>query len=136
MSIRVGKGGSSIEMSSGLEDMVRRVLNESAPKVIETLERETAELRASAEASWPVGPDRGRRAHSRDLFDHGIRLPDGTTIEGFVSNSADYAWYIRTSRNGVNGNAFQKLVRRPARKMGKRIAEDLADELAALAGGV
>jgi hypothetical protein len=135
MSIKVGNKYASVEVSDELENMIKRVVSESAPTIIDRLEEVTTELREQAVPDWPVGRERGR-PHSKDLFESGVRLSGRTSIEGYVSNDAGYSWYIKPKSGPHAGKSvFTTLIRRPGRKAGKQLAADLASDIKKLAGG-
>jgi hypothetical protein len=118
-------------VSGHLEQAIRQTIQKLAPTVSRRMEDEAEEIRHEAEGRWPVGRERGR-PHSRDLFEHGLRI-DGSTLVAWVRNPADYLFYIKTYKNGLGGkSAFQELLRKPLKAAAGDVARDCADEIAAL----
>ena len=130
--MRVKAGGSSIDID-GIQEFVNRVVDQIAPTVRPALQETVETLKADASAKWPVGRERGRK-HSKDLFETDVRV-GRDVITARLSNSADYARYIKTKQNGLQGrSAYSKLLRTPARKKGKELGAALAEDIRKLAG--
>ena len=98
----------------------------------------------SAVAAAALGACRRRRHHRRgDRQDVG-RVPRPSrrlharrpvAVDVLVVNKADYIYKIKTEQNGINGHAWTKLLRTPARERAKKLGEELAEDLAKLAKG-
>lgn len=136
---RVTKGNAAIDSNDGIQKMVDRVIRELAPTVAPILDRAAAELEAGAVAAWPVGRERGR-PHSRDLFEEGLRFGGQDTIEAFVRNKADYAFFIKFKKrnlaSGLGGkSASVELLRKPLKAIAPRVAKEVAEAAGDLIGG-
>lgn len=129
----IGRGAVRIEVDDGIRDAMEHAIREAAPRTIEAIERELDRIVAEAAATWPVGRERdGReqgRPHSRDLFRVELRINPDLSVEGTIYNSADYAYKIKRKEDGRN--PWQEFVVKRVREAEGRIAEILADEIAA-----
>lgn len=127
--------GVAVELSSDPEALLRGMVQRLAPTVSGALERAADTLEASARGSWPVGKRRGRdvgRPHSRDMFTSALEVSP-SEIRGVVRNTAKYAYFIRSSQNGLGGkSAYVTLVRKPAQLAARALATELASDLARL----
>lgn len=130
----VQRGNVKIEVESGIDEMLERLIRDAAPRTIAALERELDAIVANAKANWPVGRERGR-PHSRDLFEITFRFDPGDfSVEATIYNRAvgDYAYKIKTV-TGVS--PWQEYVVKKVNEAEYRLAEILAEELAAVIDG-
>lgn len=134
MAITITKGSVSAKMSGGLAEAVKNALRKCDPVAVPIMERAIVTLQANAEAKWPKGRERGRE-HSKDMFENGLRTAsDG--VEAFLRNQADYAFYIKSDKNGLGGkSAFQVLLRKPLKESAASAAKEIAENVGALLGG-
>jgi len=132
-----------VEVGHELDDWVRRVARQAAPTVAPRMEQEVRELIEEIKKRWPVDPHgktrpgRIGRPHTRDGFRAVLTVTqDG--IEARITNDfgADYFYKIRSEQNDLEGKSpFVTLVRTPARKRAKALADDLSEDLVRMAGG-
>ena len=111
--------------------MVDRVLSsKGVRRVADRLEDGARDIYTQAREQWPV-----KSGRSRDALEYGLRIPDPTTLEAFVRNTASYWAYIR--KPWPDGNVFvaRELILKPGRKEARRIARAMRTELQNLAGG-
>jgi hypothetical protein len=129
--IWLGKGASQVQVDRSVARTIEHVLDVAHKKIADRLARAADRIGVPAEARWPVGRERNR-PHSADMFERGLRMPKAGVLEGFVQNTAKYAKYIRTMKGGLNGrSAMVELLRKPLKIEAKKVADDLAPELAA-----
>lgn len=114
-----GRGTMQVEVDDGTERLVRAALEQTAPTVVREIERRVDQVIADARSAWPV-----RTGRSRAALVSGLRLPDADTVEGFVRNDVDYAFYIKGRQQGGK-STYVELVRKPMR----RAADDIVAEL-------
>lgn len=134
--IRFGAGAASIEIGGHWAEQIRQAVDRLAPDLGATLEAEANKIRTDAVRRWPIGKDQIRKGkklpHSIDLFWSGLRI-NPPFVEGFVSNSAPWFYYIRSMKGGLNGkSASVELVRKPMRKRAQPLARELADQIRGL----
>ncbi len=139
----ISRGNVTVEVESGIDAMVERLVREAAPRTIAALEAELDKIVDEARAEWPVGREReGRekgRPHSRDLFTVTLRFDPGAfAVEAVIENTAgrgtssgDYAYKIKSG--GIS--PWQVHVVRKVKAAEKRLAEILAEEMAAVLDG-
>lgn len=154
--IRIGSGSSYVYLEDGQAAAFERVLREIAPQVTAELEMAAQRVATDAAEEWPVSPDSGpprktkagtpdkrslrrgaakNKVHSKDLFEVGIEV-NGNTIGVYVTNTADYAYYIKSYQGKLYGRSpWVELVRKPGVKLKKELAVKLQDELIKLAKG-
>ncbi len=134
--IVVGSGKSQVTISPEMSLMVERILKQTSPKILDRLEDTVDAIEANAVAKWPVGKDRKGREHSKDLFEKALRIAGTDAIEANLTNTADYSYMIKSQKNGLGGKSpYQELMRKPAIEAGEKLAEVLAADIAAIAGG-
>jgi hypothetical protein len=125
--ITFGKGNTSIVMDDTTANLVRRVVDDVAPGVMEALEREAEGLYQQAYAKWPVGPVKPERngVHSRDTLGYDVQIDPGlTVIRARVYCTAEWARYIKPK--GMGGkSAFVEFLRKPVRLRAKILAKEL-----------
>lgn len=115
----VGSGSLRLKVTDPFRDIAIRAVREMAPNTLRILESYVDKLVADAKARWPVGRARkGKldgegRTPSRELLEAEIVIETNGTVRGRVTNSAAYAYMIKTSQGGVNGSPWQKLVNKP-----------------------
>jgi hypothetical protein len=147
----IGRGRAQVELSSGLQDVVNRVLSKpSYEALVSRLESEADALRADAQRQWPVGRDvRGRgggvRPKSRDALQTVMRLQPPNLIEAVVqidpsSEAIEYVYYIKSPKVGKQGrgtrrHVYTTLIRKPGEERARGLARDLIELLASLAQG-
>ena len=129
-----GHGAASVEIDDETQRLVADVLNRLSPAVLDRFEEVTKEIAENAIAEAPV-----KTGSYRDSISRGIRVTsDG--IEGFVEanpkrDGRSYAWAIRMKFPNANKKVVNESIFKPGKKAGKALAEDLADDLQALAAG-
>jgi hypothetical protein len=126
-------------MTSGLDAMVSRLTNKSGPTVLKQMDTSAKQIETNAVFRWPIGkprrPGAPQREHSRDLIDSGSSTTSAGLVS-FVVVPVDYAFYIKTNQQGLNGKSpWQELLRKPGIAEGKALAARCADDLKKLAGG-
>jgi len=126
-----------------LQQRLAEILREALPSVVPRLEREAEAIKTEAVKAWPVqdrtkgrASQRARKGepHSRDLFN--VETVVGPTyVEIRLVNAAPYIYYIKSGQNGLGfKHAWTQLIRTPARKRAKVLAEELRDDVTKLAG--
>jgi hypothetical protein len=131
-------GDATVKMSDDLRRMVDHVARGVAPAAVAVLEAQVEDVASEARADWPVGNERTAvaergRAHSRDLVVDGVEVTsDG--IRAFVGNGAEYARYIKSSKNGLRGKSpWQELIRKPMLAAVVEVVDQLGPEIKRLA---
>lgn len=138
-STRIGRGGLSVTMSPGLQELADRLRSSRTyRRIAERMEEEACELTESARARWPVGDPRG--GHSRDALQTTVRLQpriEAVTEIDPRSRAVTYAADIESAQvgRGRPANAYQVLIVRPGRARGRALARALARILADAARG-
>lgn len=150
-------GDAEVVMDGELEAMAEAMLQGTPGVIADAMEREADRIEAGALETWPV-----QSGTSRDAFRVVTRLSDDA-IETFLENTAPYAYKIkfskyteqeleRSSKSVAQRRFLEKkhgkgaptdrltmrsvwgeLVRKPARKSEKKLAEELEADLLTLA---
>ncbi len=142
--LKVRSGAVTMEIEDGLRDMMERAVRNSTPRTIGAIEETVHRLWTEAYDRWPVGPEKDEkgtrireggsgipRPHSRELLTEEmiVDVTEGVVL-GRISSGSAYGYYINSTQNGIMGNAWQVLVRRPLLEASDRIADILAEEIA------
>ena len=133
--IRYGKGRGSVELSGELKALVETLLQEAAPIAVAALKEELEPIANQARAKWPTRQPRyGRSQDSKDKLEMGLRVIPPATIEGYISNSAPYAWAIKAGGKSDTPVSEGKRVAdvqiwRPVKKGASVVAKKIADEM-------
>ena len=133
--IRYGKGRGSVELSGELKAMVETLLQEAAPIAVAALKEELEPIATQARKKWPTRQPRyGRSLDSKDKVEMGIRVIPPATIEGYISNDAQYAWAIKAGRQSDTPVAEGQrvadvLIWKPVQKKASSVAKKIADEM-------
>jgi hypothetical protein len=126
-----------IKRSKSLEAMVDRLMD-SGPALARVMTKSAEDVAKNARYLWPYGVRKYKstRPHSRDMIRVSTGTVSGGEIVSFVEIKVDYAFYIKSWKNGLNGKSpWQELLRKPGIAEGKRLGAVLAEELAEIAGG-
>lgn len=133
--IKYGKGRGSVELSGELKALVETLLQEAAPIAVAALKEELEPIATQARKKWPTRQPRyGRSLDSKDKVEMGIRVIPPATIEGYISNSAQYAWAIKAGRQSDTPVAEGQrvadvLIWKPVQKKAASVAKKIADEM-------
>ncbi|MEL6342076.1 MAG: hypothetical protein AAFV53_03015 [Myxococcota bacterium] len=122
-----GRGKAQIELSGGTRDAVERALKNSLGTVYDQLQAAAKKLYQDAQKDWPE-----KTGKSKAALMHGIRLPNTNTVEAFVgfdASKAPYVWFIREPYPHNNRYVWRRLVRTPGRRLARKLAEQIGDEL-------
>ena len=137
MILRYGKGHGSLEITGDLKRLIFKALQSSDDIMFDIIKEELDAIEANAKANWPVRQEQfGKSKNSRSRFKKGIRLIPPNEVEGFIRNTAPYAYAIKTG-SGSSGNVeegkrpAEELVFKPAEKAAQKIAQKIADDLMA-----
>lgn len=134
--IRYGKGRGSVELSGELKALVETLLEEAAPVAVSALKAELEPIAAQARKKWPTRQPRyGKSQDSKGKIETGIRVIPPATIEGYISNNAEYAWAIKAGRQSdtpvsSGQRVADVLIWQPVKKRSSTVAKKIADEMA------
>ena len=113
-----------VELDHDLDAAVRKILEASHRELAEALDDEAERIHGAAYAAWPV-----KTGKSRSALNHGLRVMGMRRLEGFVGSDSPYAYYIRGRRQ--NGKrTWNELVAKPMKRASKRLAKELAPQIA------
>ena len=134
-----GPTGSGVTANGALDAMVARLTKGTGPTVLKEMNVSTKQIETNAVYRWPIGkprrPGAPQREHSINLITSGQSSTDRGVFT-YVLVPVDYAFYIKTNQQGLNGKSpWQELLRKPGIAEGKALAARCADDLAKLAGG-
>lgn len=127
--VTIGTGKLSVVLDDGAARLVERALRTAAPTVTRRIEEETGKVFASALHDWPIKTGKSKRA-----LDQGIRVPNATTVEGFIRNDVPYAFYIKGMKQRGK-STWVELVRKPMQAAAKVVADELGPDLRRAMGG-
>tara|TARA_Y100001963_G_C6653574_1_gene386914 strand:+ start:55 stop:492 length:438 start_codon:yes stop_codon:yes gene_type:complete len=143
MGDRFRKGKASAEFSRDLDDFYAGFLDKVAPTARKVIDESLEKIERDARKEWPKRK-RGSKGSARK-FVRGYRVTAQGTIEGYLQNTAPYAWAIKFGADSENSSGqhiiqpmgkrvAQVLLVSPLRKESKRVVQALADDLADQAG--
>ncbi len=140
--IRYSNGRATVKTDGQLEASIRNMLNKYAPTVVDALETGAKEVTEGARKRWPR-----KSGESADALETYI-LIRGNTIASVIENPAikndmanrvpyHYAYLIKSpkvgrTKRGKARRPWDVLVLRPIKKRRRKIAKELAEEIAAL----
>ena len=121
-------GSASLDVDTGgLEELLRRAVEDVAPAVAERMGQTARELHDDAKSKWPVGPEKVKRKgrHSRDELGWEVVVDVRTgTIRARVFCTAEWARYIKPK--GLRGKtAFIEYLRKPLAKARDPLVNDV-----------
>lgn len=122
--IRVRRGKSYARIDDPTAEAIVRTIEDRYSEVANTLEAETRKLWDEAQSKWRVKTGRSKAAMRYGLE---FRPPSSLRSRIYVDPSSpaiEYVWHIGTSRGRERGD-WMTLVRDPAQKRAKELAEDL-----------
>ena len=135
MSLRYGKGAGSIELTGELRELILKALKNTDKILLDAVEEELTKIEENAKKQWPVRQKRyGKSKGSKNKFSKGFRIVPPATIEGFIRNTAPYAFAIKAGSDSTTSveegeRVAQKLVFDPAAGAAQRIVQKVADAL-------
>ena len=150
---RIKVGGTSIEISKVMDQVVEQVRQGAAGEVLLAMESFQKELQEIAEKDWPVGRDRkalsgepvgpstGKisrpRVHSAELFERETVLTD-SGVQVTLRNTARWSWAVRFGQKAKSGQtkgrkAWTEIVSKPGRKEARKLPDSLQKQILELA---
>ena len=132
--VKYGKGKSAIEFSGTQRRLIMENLKKAEPIIMLILETEIEDLKENSERNWLVRQEKyGKSQGSKDKHRTGIRVIPPSTIEAFVTNTAEYAWAIRVGRESKTSvpkgrKLADELLWKPAKKNADRIVLEIAKQ--------
>jgi len=126
---KIKEGSSTLTIDDReLQKMILRVIKESSPVVLETLERVRDEILAAAKKDWPV--QTGTSKFGLDGFER----VTPTNLSVGIDNPVEYVYYIKA--NDLGGKSpWQELVIKPLKKRRKEILAETSIEMKKLMEG-
>ena len=138
-SIRYGKGRSSIEITGELKQFVEQAIRSANPEITEAMEDLLEEVQGKARREWPVrrlrsGAVDPKGEDSRNQIEIGFRIIPPNTLEGFILNSAPYAWAIKSGERSQTSVPKGKrvadvLLWKPLRTKADKMAKEIANRI-------
>jgi hypothetical protein len=118
----VGTGSIRAEVTDGLRDELRALVDKIAPGIRDVLERESAAVLAAAEARWPVAS-----GESKAGLYGGVQVaPDLSSIRGFLANNVGYSVYVKSFKGGLGGrSAVVELLRKPITARTRQVTAEI-----------
>lgn len=135
--LRLGRGSNTVIIENGLDDMVRRFLEDTIPGVLPRMEAEAEDLYNAAQAKWPVKTGRSKAA-----MNWWIRFPRPDPldrIEAFVGfepgePGSKYAHLVK-GRKDDGKQSWRVHLLRPAQERGEKLGTDIAAMVADILAG-
>ncbi len=134
--IRYSNGRATVKTDGVLEAAIRNMLNKYAPTITETLERDVTEVTEGARKRWPRKSGDSAIALESYIFIKGNTI--GAAIENPIrKQGVGYAYLIKSgkvgrTKKGRPRRPWDVLVLRPLKKRRKKMARELAHEIASL----
>ena len=137
--IRYGKGRSSIELTGEIKKFVEQAIRSANPEITEAMEEVLEEVQGKARREWPQRRLRSgaldpKGEDSRSQIEIGFRIVPPNTLEGFILNSAPYAWAIKSGERSKTSVPTGKrgadvLLWKPIRTKADKLAKEIANKL-------
>lgn len=130
--LRYGKGRGSIEITGELQDLIMRALKNSHPDIMRQMEEGIKKVEEGAKRDWPVRQAKyGESQDSKGQITSGFRIVPPSTVEGFIRNSAPYAYAIKAGRDSTTSVArgervVEALIFEPFGIESERIMDEIA----------
>ncbi len=130
--VKYGKGKSSLEFTGTQRALILETLRSAEPIMMLILKTEIEDLKKHSERNWLVRQKKyGKSQGSKDKHITGIRVIPPSSIEAFVTNTAEYAWAIRVGRESKTSvpkgrKLADELLWKPAKKNADRIVLEIA----------
>ena len=134
--IVTGRGKAQVEIDPSLEKILNRTINGALGTVVGPMEEVRDLLLDNAQTKFPKRTGRARRG-----FEGVLRVdPVRNTVATSVVNDVPYIYYVRFRRGSFQRSAkapqaWGKLVVRPGKRLAKKLAEEIGDDLGKLARG-
>ncbi len=128
---RYSGGGLSVTISTDLAKVFDAAGEKMTPRLRQLVTDGADEVVAYAKDGWPVGRDRGRRPHSRDL----LVAITSTTANQITATTIlpGYVLVIKAPRKVKGtGSPWQELLRKPLIAMARSIGERASKQFAVL----
>lgn len=135
MKLRYGKGVGSVEITGELKELINKALRNANKILLEAVELELSKIEKNAIKNWPVRQKKyGKSKGSKNKFSKGFRIIPPDQIEGFIRNTAPYAFAIKASSSSSGGvkegdRVAKTLVFDPTEEAANRIIKIVADAL-------
>ena len=133
--LRYGKGAGSVEVTGELKDMILKALRNTDKILLDAVEEELTKIEIEAKKNWPTRQKKyGKSKGSKDKFSKGFRIVPPATIEGFIRNTAEYAYAIKAGSDSTTSveegkRVVVELVFNPTDKAVERLVQKVADAL-------
>jgi hypothetical protein len=129
--IVVGSGRASIEVSPELNDCLNRILDGVAPRTMAVFDKEIGGHVQHLRTAWPK-----QSGATREGWQEEVRITSTSplTIEGRVFNRVPYVYYERSDGKYGGTHYWTEYVLKPSKEIAKRMATELAADMAAMAG--
>tara|TARA_R100000664_G_C2700508_1_gene101021 strand:- start:16 stop:441 length:426 start_codon:yes stop_codon:yes gene_type:complete len=133
--LRYGKYKSSVEIEGPLKETIFKAMRAASSEIIDAIDKTVDDVEADAKKDWPVRQKRfGKSKDSKSKITGGVRLIPPNTIEGFVGNSAPYAWAIKAGRESdtsvqAGERVADALIWSPMRQKSDRLAVQIAEKI-------
>jgi hypothetical protein len=112
-------------MDDDFEGLVRSLLDEALPGVVDAVEAKAKAVHAQAVDRAPV-----KTGALRDAFRFEVLVaPDLSSIRGRVVNDAPHAKFVKSSKLPGSGSAFVELLRKPMEQAGEELVAEIRDVL-------
>jgi hypothetical protein len=135
MKLRYGKGTGSVEVTGELKEMILKALRNTDQILLDAVEEELTKIEQDAKKNWPTRQKKyGKSKGSKDKFSTGFRIVPPSTIEGFIRNTAEYAYAIKAGADSTTtvkegDRVVVELVFNPTDKAVERLVKKVADAL-------
>jgi hypothetical protein len=119
MALRVSEGGVTFSVDSGVEDLVRRAIEQASPGVVAAVEKEVRLVAEDARDQWPVKTGRSKAGLTLTTI---VSTDD---VRARIYDDVPYVFYIRPTDLGGKKTAWNTYVQIPMRTAAKHLAEDI-----------
>ncbi len=125
-------GDVSADLSGDGLSFTEQLLKLAAPKTYKLIQEEFEKILEEARQEWPVRKTGSRG--SKKKLSMGIRMSAEGEVVAFISNSAPYAWAIKSGKESETVVPYGKrvaneLLWKPVKRASNKIARQLADEI-------
>ena len=121
-----------------IEKMIQKALldhlEKAHPIMIKTIKKEINRVEKEAKKNWPIRQEKyGESKGSKEKFVKGLQVSK-TAVEGFIENTAPYAYAIKSGRESnttvrPGKRVADALIIDPLKKAAKKAAKEIGDKI-------
>jgi hypothetical protein len=129
--ITVKSGKAGVEVDRNLSRLVKRMVDESLPRIVKPMEKARDDVMDAAVDKWPTRTGKSKRGFRPTTV---VNIAK-SQVSAVLYNRVPYVFFIRYQLPfEPRRHAWTYLVTGPAKRRGKKLAEQIGGDLVKLAG--